>query len=180
MNLTSTPPLELTIRKVTVDDLSTLSELGQITFIESHGHSAPKNDIAEYIRLNYTIDKFKEELANTENHYYLIFKEKTAVGFSKVCMNNKHNSVDSTNVAKLERLYVLKEHHDQSLGYQLFNFNIKLCKKLDQVGIWLNVWTENTRAINFYRKVGFKKIGEYNFKISPTHSNPNLQLFLRF
>jgi len=63
------------------------------------------------------------------------------------------------------------------LGYQLFNFNIKLCKKLDQVGIWLNVWTENTRAINFYRKVGFKKIGEYNFKISPTHSNPNHQLF---
>jgi ribosomal protein S18 acetylase RimI-like enzyme len=46
--------------------------------------------------------------------------------------------------------------------------------------VWLAVWTENHRAIDFYKKIGFKKVGDYDFKISENHSNPNHILYLEF
>jgi ribosomal protein S18 acetylase RimI-like enzyme len=84
------------------------------------------------------------------------------------------------NVTKLERLYVLKEFHHLKLGLELFNFNVELSKKNNQAGMWLFVWTENLKAINFYKKAGFNIVGKYNFKISETHSNPNHQMLLLY
>ncbi len=46
--------------------------------------------------------------------------------------------------------------------------------------MWLFVWKENQRAVNFYDKAGFKIIGNYEFKLSKTHSNPNYQMFLKY
>lgn len=171
---------DLFIRKATCSDSSILMRLAKLTFTESHGHSAPKVDIAEYIKNNYTIEQIEKELEEANNHYYLLFIGHKAIGFSKICMNIPHNSVDSINIAKLERLYVLKDYHGLSYGYQLFNFNLELCIKCRQDGIWLNVWVENSKALEFYKKIGFRKIGEYSFKISSTHSNPNHQLYLNF
>jgi ribosomal protein S18 acetylase RimI-like enzyme len=84
------------------------------------------------------------------------------------------------NLAKLERIYLLKEFYDLKLGSALFNFNVDLSKQNNQMGMWLFVWKQNLRAVNFYKKNRFAIIGSYNFKISETHSNPNYQMFLKF
>lgn len=80
----------------------------------------------------------------------------------------------------MERLYLLKEFHDLKLGFELFQFNMALSNKNNQRGIWLYVWKQNSRAIDFYLKNGFLIIGSHNFKISATHSNPNHQMLLMF
>ena len=80
----------------------------------------------------------------------------------------------------MSRLYLLEEFYGLSLGKELFNFNIEFSKQNNQKGIWLAVWIENLRAIKFYIKMGFKKVGSFNYKISETHSNPNHILFLEF
>jgi ribosomal protein S18 acetylase RimI-like enzyme len=49
----------------------------------------------------------------------------------------------------------------------------------NQKGMWLFVWQKNERAIKFYKKNGFEIIGNFNYKISETHSNPNYQMFLK-
>jgi len=46
--------------------------------------------------------------------------------------------------------------------------------------MWLFVWIENIRAINFYLKTGFKIIGSHNFNITTTHSNPNHQMYIEY
>jgi ribosomal protein S18 acetylase RimI-like enzyme len=64
------------------------------------------------------------------------------------------------------------------LGQQLLDFNINLIKENNQAGVWLFVWQENERAINFYIKNGFVVIGSFEYKISENHSNPNYQMLL--
>lgn len=80
----------------------------------------------------------------------------------------------------MSRLYLLKEFFGLNLGKELFNFNLNLSKENNQQGIWLAVWIENKRAINFYHKMGFQKVGSFDFEISKTHYNPNHILYLEF
>lgn len=46
--------------------------------------------------------------------------------------------------------------------------------------MWLYVWKGNDRAIQFYKKAGFKIVGDGFFRLTDTHANPNWQMFLRY
>jgi diamine N-acetyltransferase len=94
-------------------------------------------------------------------------------------LNSPHPNIEPQHITKLERLYLLKDFYKQQAGLALFNFNVAIAKANNQAGIWLFVWKENERAVNFYLKSGFEIIGSHDFKISATHSNPNHQMFLK-
>ena len=168
------------IVKPTNKDISNLTRLAVKTFIESHAHSSPKADFEDYLQKNFTEKTFKTELADKKNCYYLLYFDEELVGYSKVTFNQSSSIIEAKNIAKLERIYLLESAHGKGLGNLLFDFNIKLAKEANQDGIWLFVWVENHKAIQFYTKQGFKIVGSHDFAISETHSNPNHQLFLKF
>lgn len=168
------------IRKPNKNDIPALVELAKITFLQSHGHSASKQDIQHYIDQNYTPVKFEKELADSDNSYHLLWSEVELVGYSNIKMNQTLEAIPQQNMAKLDRIYLLESYHGLGLGEELLNFNIQLAKSNQQTGIWLYTWVENKRAIRFYEKKGFKTWGKHNFKVSPTHSNPNWVMALMF
>lgn len=170
----------ITIRKATIEDVDILSSLSKEAFLPAHGHSAPKKDISSYIQANFSVDNFKKEIKNSAFEYYLIYHTSNIAGFSKVIFNYPTHHIAAAKVTKMERLYLLKEFYGLGIGLQLMNFNSTLAQKNKQSGIWLEVWIENFRAINFYKKVGFKIVGEANFTVSKTHSNPNYIMYFEF
>ena len=157
-----------------------LSDLAGRTFIESHGSSAREEDINMFILEKYNVDTFTAALADNRNHYNLISCEGRVAGFSNIIYNFPYSSTSVANIAKLERIYILKEFYDLKLGHDLLMFNIGIAKANNQQGLWLYVWKENERAIKFYSRNGFKVIGSFDYKISGTHSNPNHQMLLEF
>lgn len=169
-----------TIIKADSSYAKTLSKLSKETFLVAHGHSAPKEEINTYVSNNFNEENFIKELNDQKNIYHLIRYDNIIVGYSKIILNSKSTHLKSTNVTLLSRIYLLKDYYNLSLGKALFNFNISLAKSNKQSGVWLAVWTENHRAIDFYKKIGFKKVGDYDFKISENHSNPNHILYLEF
>ena len=160
-------------------DAYLLSEMAGITFMESHGRSAKLEDINNFITQKYNPETFTAELINSKNNYYLVYYQNRLAGFSNIIYNFPYADSKMEDVAKLERIYILKEFYDLKLGYHLFEFNRNLARENNQKGIWLFVWKENERAIKFYKKNGFKVIGHFDYKISETHSNPNYQMFLK-
>jgi len=170
----------ITIVKASINDSETLSILGKQTFIESHGLSAPKKDVANYVSSKLTTKVFEVELCDINNIFHIAYFNNKPIGYSKIIYNNLQENIPLKSITKLERLYVLQEFHHLKLGLELFKFNIKLSKENHQIGMWLFVWVENQKAINFYRKAGFEIVGKYDFKISETHSNPNHQMLLLY
>lgn len=161
-------------------DVARLATIGRRTFVESHGHSAGPDVIQTYIDEKFTEAFFEGELQDPRNLYYIIAYNGKPAGYLKIIFDAAHANVPLQNATKLERLYLLKEFYGLKLGSELFQFAIAVCKQHRQNGMWLFVWKENNRAINFYRKMGFKIIGAYDFKLTPTHSNPNHQMLLVF
>lgn len=170
----------ITIVGANINDAGLLVRIGKTSFLESHGISAPKADIDAYVSLKFNLSTFLEELRDLNNHFFILYQHETAIGYSKIIYDYPHHAIPFKNVTKLERLYILKEFHHLKLGLELFNFNVQLSIKNHQQGMWLFVWTENERAINFYKKAGFQIIGRHDFKISETHYNPNHQMLLTY
>jgi len=168
------------IIKANIEHSELIAEIGKQTFLESHGNSASKEDVNHFILKNYNAKAISKEFENPKIHYHIIYFKNKVAGFSKIELSTSNKDVNDLNVTKLDRLYILKEFYRQKLGSKLFDFNIQLSKKNNQKGIWLAVWIENQRAINFYTKTGFKIVGEYNFQISETHSNPNHIMYLKY
>lgn len=168
------------IVKATVNDCELLSNISTKAFWESHGNSASKENIETFITKTYNKEVFIQELLNEDTIYHIIYYNNQAAGYSKIVLNVPHPKIEQQNSTKLDRLYLLKEYYNLKLGAQLFNFNIELSKTNKNTGIWLAVWIENFRAIEFYKKAGFGIVGSYNFKISETHSNPNHIMYLKY
>lgn len=168
------------IEKATQKNAKILSKISVASFLASHGHSASKEDIDSYVAENFNEENFLVELSNSNFQYYLIYYKGEVAGYSKIVFNSENENIPHKNNALMSRLYLLKEFYGLNLGKELFNFNATLAKQNSQKGIWLAVWVENVKAISFYKKMGFKKVGNYDFRISETHSNPNHILYLEF
>lgn len=169
-----------TIVRATETDVHLLSVIGTQTILESHGHSASPEDMQHYVGKNMSEEAFTEELSNTDNLYYIIYSDNEPVGYAKIVLNEPNPNVAAQNVTKLGRIYILKKFLGQPFGKELFDYIQNISKQHDQAGMWLNVWIENHRAFKFYQKQGFKIVGSYDFVVSPTHSNPNHVMYLKF
>ena len=170
----------LVIKKATIKNVGLLSKLSIASFLPAHGHSAPKKIIDTYVGANFSEANFIKELSNPNFEYHILYYKDQVAGFSKVIFNFENKDIVAKNATKMERLYLLKEFYNLGLGKELMNFNAAIAKKHKQAGIWVFVWIENLKAIAFYNKMGFKKVGEYDFVLSPTKTNPNHVLYLKF
>lgn len=159
-------------------DHSLLASLGRQTFMESHGHSGPAADIDAYAISRFTEEVLLNELADPKNLFHIIYSGETPAGYSKFIPDFPHSHIPHEGISKLERIYLLREFNGMGLGRALMNFNISLARSRGQKGIWLYVWVENHRALDFYLMNGFIIIGRHDFQISATHSNPNHLMLL--
>lgn len=168
----------ISINKATAKDVSLIVNIGKIAVEESHRGSCPAEYMLEFVEAHYNEAAIKNELTDPKNIYFVISYNGKPAGFSKIIFDFEHPNISQKNVTKLDRIYLLKEYFGLKLGFELLKFNIELCKKHKQSGIWLFTWIGNKRAINFYERTGFEIIGNHNFKITETHSNPNYQMYL--
>ncbi|TMM32015.1 GNAT family N-acetyltransferase [Polaribacter aestuariivivens] len=170
----------ISIKKATIKEVTDLALVGKKAFIIPHKDAIPSKIMVNYLNHSFSEKTLLEEITNPNYQYNLIFVDDNLAGFSKIIFNHKNDNITQTNVTKMERLYLLEEYYGLGLGNKLFQHNLHLAKEQNQNGIWLYVWIKNFRALEFYKKVGFKKIAMYDFPISETEKRPNDVLYLKF
>ena len=67
--------------------------------------------------------------------------------------------------AEIQRIYVDQQWHGRGVAQALMSqaFSAAGLGNADQV--WLGVWENNPRALAFYRKLGFKEVGDHVFQL---------------
>lgn len=170
----------ISIVRLRVEDAPILSEVGSITLMESHGHSAEPETMHDYVSRSFSKAACHAELENEANIFSAIYYNGQPAGYSKIIFNVPQPSVPLEPVTKMERLYLLKEFYDLKLGHHLLKHAVALSVAAGEKGMWLNVWKKNERAIGFYQKQGFEIVGESEFVLTASHSNPNWVMLLRY
>ncbi len=148
-------------------DTDVLSLLGRVTYAESHGRFIDdKNDLSKYVNEAFSVSKTKQDINNSNNLFYIIYADDLPVGYAKLVLNVKHESIVSQNNCRLERIYILNEFIPLKIGQQLLTFVEERAKELQLDTMWLSVYIKNNRAIRFYQKNEFKNVGELNFTVN--------------
>lgn len=167
-------------KRLTPGDAPLLAKLGGITVLESHGHSAPAEVMQAYANKSFSEEACRAELSDAQNSFTAVYYNGQPTGYFKLIFDTPHPLVPLQPVAKLERLYLLKEFYGLKLGHGSLQQAIELSKEHGDKGMWLDVWKKNERAIHFYQKEGFETVGESAFVLTETHANPIWVMLLRY
>jgi diamine N-acetyltransferase len=170
----------ISVIRATEQDYNSIVTIGKISVEESHRGSSSTEVMNEFLESNYNSDAIKKELRDRDNIYYIINYNDKPAGFSKIVLNAGHPNIAAENVAKLDRIYLLRDFYGLKLGLELLNFNIELARANKQSGMWLYTWIGNSRAIDFYLKAGFTIIGSHKYYVNKTHYDVSHHMLLNF
>jgi GNAT superfamily N-acetyltransferase len=166
--------------RLTPDDAALLSEMGGVSLIESHGHSAAPETMQAYVDRSFSVAACRTELEESRNIFTAVYYNGELAGYTKIICNVSHPAIQLEPVTKMERLYLLKAFYGLQLGLGLLQEALAFSKTAGDRGMWLNVWKENHRALRFYEKHGFVTVGESEFVLTATHANPNWVMLLTY
>lgn len=154
------------IRLANKRDSQFIALLGRITFTETFGHLfRDKQDLLNYYNSTFSVEKIENGIAKPNNVFWIAFANRLPVGYAKLKLNSKSEFINSENTCQLQKIYVLKDFLSMKIGFELQNILLEKAKELGFKEIWLYVLNSNERAISFYKKNGFEKIGIRHFQI---------------
>lgn len=155
----------ITIQKVTLNDVNQLQKIGKLTFSETFSGDNSEEDMKKYLDENFSIEKLTDELNNKSSEFYFAKLEDSVIGYLKLNFGESQTELKDNKALEIERIYVPKEYHGQSVGQILYEKAIQVAKQKDTDYVWLGVWEENLRALSFYKKNGFVEFDKHIFKL---------------
>lgn len=163
----------LQIRPATQQQAEVLALLGRITYEQSHGHFIEdKQELSNYYEQAFDPSNLAKDLANKNNRFHLVYYKNFPVGYTKLVLNQPFEGNAFADSCRLERIYILQEFLHLKLGNEVLDFLINKARTLHFKNMWLTVYIKNERALHFYTKNNFTKIGSYDFNVgSLTYEN---------
>jgi len=155
----------MNIRYGNADDVTMLSELGAKTFYDTFAKDNTPQNISLYMKKSFSTEIQLNELSRPDVLFLIAESEDEPVGYAKLKMNSNDESVKGIKVIEIERIYASQEYIGRGVGKELMKACINEAKQKDCNSIWLGVWEKNPRAINFYKKWGFREVGTHIFML---------------
>jgi diamine N-acetyltransferase len=153
------------IKEVTLKDIVQLQKIGRQTFYETFIAWNTEENLKIYLDERFSIEKLSAELNNKDSEFYFATLDNKVIGYLKVNTRQSQTELQDDKALEIERIYVLKEFHGTKVGQSLYDKAIRIARQKNAEYVWLGVWENNLRAINFYRKNGFIEFDKHIFKM---------------
>ena len=151
------------IRVATLSDASLLAELAASLFEQTFGADNTPEDMADYLASNFTTERQAAELGERARVVFLAEVDGTAGGYASLKRDSRTESVVAEHPSEIERIYVDRSLHGRSVGAVLMGACVEQARQWGCDVLWLAVWEKNPRAIAFYEKSGFARVGVKDF-----------------
>jgi ribosomal protein S18 acetylase RimI-like enzyme len=172
------------IRKVIQDELKDLITISRQTFYDTFSGVNSEENMRKYLDESLSEEKIQSELANENSEFYfaVLIQDKNSskakrmddeiytaeheeqiIGYLKLNFGNAQTELKNDHAIEIERIYILKAFQGKKVGQLLYNKAIETAQERNAAFVWLGVWEENHKAINFYKKNGFIEFDQHKF-----------------
>jgi len=153
------------ITKIGIEEAQQLQKIGKQTFYETFSKNNTEENMQSYLDKAFALDTIITELTDVNSEFYFAKLEDAIIGYLKLNFGQSQTELKEEKALEIERIYVLAAYHGQKVGQLLYNKAIEIAKAKKVNYVWLGVWEENLRAINFYKKNGFIAFDKHVFKL---------------
>jgi ribosomal protein S18 acetylase RimI-like enzyme len=151
------------IRRATPADAQALSRVSELAFTGTFGHLYSDVDLQTFLRDSYAVEAYARFLADPAHACWLVERDGEAVGYALAGPCGLPHPDVTADDGELKRIYLLPQVQGGGHGDRLFQAAIDWLGRRGPRTLWIGVWSENHRALRFYRRHGFEKAGEYEF-----------------
>lgn len=160
-----------------ITDSETLAVLGAKTFYDTFARFHTEEDIQAYIIKAYNKEQIEQNLGNLEIQYHLAINENDeAIGYTKLLHKVLLGKFQEKKIIELEKIYVVQTVFGKKVGAALMQNCIEYAKQKNYDAIFLGVWQENKKAIDFYKQFNFKIFDTRSFQLGKTICDDYLML----
>lgn len=153
------------INKARIEDLEVIQNVGRQTFSETFSENNTEEAMKEYLERSFATEKIKNELHNPDSYFFIAWEEDNPVGYLKLNSGDAQTEPQDETALEIERIYVKRSHHGKKIGQILYDKALETAKNMNKTYLWLGVWEENHRALQFYRKNGFEEFDKHIFRL---------------
>ncbi|NMB55146.1 MAG: GNAT family N-acetyltransferase [Leptolinea sp.] len=161
----------MNIRLANTSDDRLLAELGARTFADSFSAENTPEDMAAYLAGAFSPEKQAAELADPRSVFLIAEEDGQPVGYARLKLGPAPECVTADRPIEIVRFYAIKEMIGRGVGAALMTACLDEARDRGSDVAWLDVWEKNPRAITFYRKWGFEKVGEQDFQLGDDLQN---------
>lgn len=155
----------IAIKKVTLSNLNELQLIGRQTFYETFSTGNTEEDMRKYLNESFSADKLTSELNDKNTEFYFAIQNKIVIGYLKLNLGQSQTEFKENKALEIERIYVARAFQGKAVGQLLYEKAIEIARNHDAEYIWLGVWEQNPKAINFYKKNDFVEFDKHIFKL---------------
>ena len=155
----------LEIVPVGIDHLEDLQGIGRTTFKEAFSAENAEESLAKYLEEGFSRERLSSELNNKESQFYFAKMNGNILGYLKLNTGQAQTELKDAEGLEIERIYVLQAFLGKKVGQALYEKAITVAREMNMKYVWLGVWENNLRAIQFYSKNGFVAFDKHFFKL---------------
>lgn len=155
----------IVIKKVKINELDQLQKIGRQTFYETFASDNSEENISKYFDEGFSVAKLTTELGDKNAEFYFATVDNNVIGYLKINFGQSQTELQDDKAVEIERIYVLKEYYGKNIGQLLYDKALTIARQKNADFVWLGVWEQNPRAINFYKKNGFVEFDKHIFKL---------------
>ena len=148
------------IKKATLEDIPLIHELAWIVFPHTYKELLTPGQIEFMMDWMYSPVNLRKQMTEDSHTYFIAYQGDEPAGYLSIQPEGEHTY-------HLQKIYVLPSFQGKKLGKQLFHQAIQAIKELhpEPCQMRLNVNRYNTKAVDFYIRMGMKKVFEGDFDI---------------
>ena len=153
------------IRRATRADVPALSLIGSATFLETFAGIINGADIVAHCVTEHAAAVYDALLTSMDAAAWLAESLEGAAPIGYAVLNRPRLPAAEPDDLEIKRIYVLARFHGTGVGAGLMSEALDEAKQRGARRALLGVYAQNHRALAFYAKHGFTRIGERHFKV---------------
>ena len=161
----------MNVRYGTIEDAKMLSELGARRFYETFAKDNRPENMDAYLRTSFSPGIQRHELSQPDVVFLVAESDGIPVGYAQLILRSRDDSLKGARPLEIRRIYASQKYLGKGVGKELMLATLNEARKQGCDCVWLGVWEKNRRAIDFYKKWGFREVGTHLFSVGDDPQN---------
>jgi ribosomal protein S18 acetylase RimI-like enzyme len=154
------------IRRATTGDAALLARVGAELFAAAFAAQNDPNDLKAYLATAFIPARQRDELADADRVTWIAESPNgDSAGYAMLKRGAASPAVAANHPAEVQRFYVASTFQGRGLAQALMSVCVEQAHEWGCDAMWLGVWELNPRAVAFYEKCGFRKVGRQDFMV---------------